>query len=154
MQVKTSRFGEIEVPDESLITFPEGVIGFTENTRFVIFDCGDEGIFKWLQSCERPELAFVIAEASLIFPSYQVIIGKKERELLQLEKVEDAATCLIMVIPDNPIEATANLLGPIIMNADTRLGMQIVLINPDYSTRYRVFAVSDDSDKEADNAGA
>jgi flagellar assembly factor FliW len=156
MNVTTSRFGEIELPDESLITFPEGIVGFPEATRFVIFDCGDEGIFKWLQSCDKPDLAFVICEASLIVPEYQVMIGEKERSLLQLDSIEAGVVCLILIIPDDPSETTANLLGPIVMNSETRLGMQLVLVNPDYSARHRVFdqpsAPSDD--KEAHSAGA
>ena len=139
MKVKTTRFGEIDVPDDTLITFPEGVIGFKEARGFVIFDCGDQGLFKWLQSTEIPELAFVICEAHLIVPQYQVVIGQKEKELLQLDDPEDAAVCLILVIPEDPQETTGNLLGPIVMNSKSRIGMQMVLVNPDYSTRYKVF---------------
>jgi len=142
MQVKTSRFGEIDVPEEALISFPEGIVGFRDASRFVIFDCGEDGIFKWLQSCDNPELAFVICDASLIVPEYQIMIGEKERQILQLENIEAAAVCLILIIPDNPTDATANLLGPIIMNSDSRLGMQLVLVNPDYSARHRIFGPS------------
>lgn len=147
MIVKTSRFGDKEVPDEALLTFPEGVIGFRDATRFVMFECSDDGLFKWLQSCDRPELAFVICEASLIMPDYKIMIGEKERQVLKLEKAEDAVVCLILVIPKNPQDATANLLGPLVMNTETRLGMQVVVVNPQYSTRYRLF-VSPDEKKE------
>lgn len=139
MIVKTSRFGDKEVPDEALLTFPEGVIGFRDATRFVMFECSDDGLFKWLQSCDRPDLAFVICEASAIVANYQILLGEKERQVLKLEKPEDAVVCLILVIPKDPSEATANLLGPLVFNAETRLGMQIVVVNPNYSTRYRLF---------------
>ena len=146
---------EIDVPDDSLITFPEGVIGFKEARGFVIFDCGDQGIFKWLQSTDIPELAFVICEASLIVPSYQIIIGSKEQDLLKLSKPDDAAVCLILVIPEDPQETTANLLGPIVMNSESRLGMQLVLVNPEYSTRYKVFKAAAETDEGGTaNAGA
>ncbi len=154
MKVKTTRFGEIEVPDETLITFPEGVIGFKEARGFVIFDCGDQGLFKWLQSTDIPELAFVICESHLIVPNYQVVIGHKEQELLQLDNTEDAAVCIILVIPEDPQETTGNLLGPIVMNAKTRLGMQMVLVNPDYSTRYKIFKGNEEAgNEEGNNAG-
>ncbi|MDR3211020.1 MAG: flagellar assembly protein FliW [Planctomycetota bacterium] len=139
MIVKTSRFGDKEVPEETLLVFPEGVIGFKDATRFVMFECSDDGIFKWLQSCDRPELAFVICEASLIVPGYKIVIGEKERQVLKLEKTDDAVVCLILVIPKDPTEATANLLGPLVMNAESRLGMQVVVVNPLYSTRHRLF---------------
>ena len=155
MIVKTSRFGDKEVPDEALLTFPEGVIGFRDATRFVMFECSDDGIFKWLQSCDRPELAFVICEANIIVPNYQILIGDKERQVLKLEKPEDAVVCLILVIPKDPMETTANLLGPLVMNTETRLGMQVVVVNPQYSTRYRLFrdpnAPEDGSEQEGGN---
>lgn len=155
MKVKTTRFGEIDVPDDTLITFPEGVIGFKEARGFVIFDCGDQGLFKWLQSTEIPELAFVICEAHLIVPQYQVIIGLKEKDLLQLEEPEDAAVCLILVIPEDPQETTGNLLGPIVMNSKSRIGMQMVLVNPDYSTRYKIFKPNGGlGGEEGKNAGS
>lgn len=140
MKVETSRFGEIEVPDESRIEFPEGIVGFKECRGFVIFDCGEDGVFKWLQSVERPEIAFVICEAHLIVPEYKVMVGRQELEALQLEDLEEAVVCLILCIPADPKEMTANLLGPIVFNPDKRLGAQLVLVNAEYTTKYRVFA--------------
>ncbi len=139
MKVKTNRFGEIEIGEDALINFPEGIIGFHEAKRFVILECTEDGFFKWLQSCDQPELAFVICEARLIRPDYRIMISDKEREILGLQRPEDAAVCVILQIPADPQEATANLLGPIVMNAETRIGMQLVLINPEYSTRYPLF---------------
>lgn len=153
MKITTTRFGEIDVPDDSLITFPEGVIGFKDARGFVIFDCGDQGLFKWLQSTTVPELAFVICEASLIVSNYQFMLSPKDQETLQLKSVNDAAVCLILVIPEDPQEATANLLGPIVMNSSLRLGMQVVLVNPEYSTRYRIFR-SAQTGKGTQHAGA
>jgi flagellar assembly factor FliW len=140
MKVRTSRFGEIDVPDSALITFPQGVVGFPGATRFVLFDCGEEGVFKWLQSVDRPELAFVLCEAGLVKPDYRVPMSAQEQELLGIESAEDAAVCLILTLAADPAETTANLLGPIVMNAETRLGMQLVLVEETYTTRYRVFA--------------
>lgn len=155
MKVTTSRFGVIEVPDESAITFPEGIVGFKEARSFVLFDCGDEGIFKWMQAVEVPELAFVICEAQLIVPDYQIVIGAKEREMLKLGKVEDAVVCLIVRIAEDPMETTANLLGPVVMNTETRIGMQMVLVNPEYSTQHKVFVQAEEDQQEGDrDAGA
>jgi len=47
---------------------------------------------------------------------------------------------VILMTPADPRETTANLLGPILMNAETRTGLQLVVVNPNYSTRYRVFS--------------
>lgn len=146
MKVKTSRFGEIEIPDDSNIHFPEGIVGFKECKEFVIFDCGDEGVFKWLQSCEKDDVAFVICEARLIIPDYSIILGNKELDILGTKSAEELVICLILCIPPDPKDMTANLLGPVVFNIEKRIGMQLVLINPDYSTKYKVFVDGDSGD--------
>ncbi len=143
MKVQTSRFGEIEVPDESRIEFPEGVVGLPDCRSFVLFDCGEDGVFKWLQSVDRPDVAFVICEARLIVSDYEVEVGENVLELLKLDSPDQALVCLILCIPPDPREMTANLLGPLIFNVEARLGMQAVLVNPAYSTRHRVFRPDD-----------
>ena len=145
MKVKTSRFGEIEVPDSSLISFPDGVVGLRENKRFVIFDCGDDGVLKWLQSADDPEIAFVICEAKTIAATYNIALSDKELELLKAKSTLELLICLILTIPENPYDMTANMLGPLCFNPDQRIGIQLVLINPEFSTRHRVFLPGSDT---------
>ncbi len=139
MLVKTSRFGEITVEDSAVIEFPEGIVGFPDVRGFVIFD-GPEGTpFKWLQSTDRPELAFVVCDPLLFKADYRVSVNKEELAALALERTEDAVICLILSIPADPWKMTANLLGPVIFNAEKRLGKQLVLSGPEYTTKHPVF---------------
>jgi flagellar assembly factor FliW len=140
MLVKTSRFGEVTVEDSAIITFPEGIVGFPDIRGFVMFD-GPEGTpFKWLQSTDRPELAFVICDPLLFKPDYRVSVNKEELKALSLEKTEDAAICVILSIPTDPWKMTANLMGPVIFNAEQKFGKQLVLPGPEYTTKHPVFA--------------
>ena len=139
MLVKTSRFGEIEVEDSAVIEFPEGIVGFPEIRGFVIFD-GPEGTpFKWLQSTERPELAFVICDPLLFKTDYKVSVAKEELTVLELAGIDDAVVCVILSIPADPWKMTANLMGPVIFNAEKRLGKQLVLSGPEHTTKHPVF---------------
>ncbi len=139
MQLKTSRFGEVTADDSAVISFPEGIVGFPDVRRFVIFD-GPEGTpFKWLQSTERPELAFVICDPALFKPDYQVSATRGDLAGLKLEKPEDAVICAILSIPADPWKMTANLLGPVVFNAEKKLGKQLVLSGPEYTTKHPVF---------------
>lgn len=139
MRVKTSRFGEVTVEDSAVISFPEGLVGFPDARRFVIFD-GPEGTpFKWLQSADRPELAFVICDPLTFKPDYRVAAAPQELADLALQKLEDAVVCVILSIPADPWQMTANLLGPLVFNAASRLGKQLVLGGPEHTTKHRVF---------------
>ncbi len=61
MKLNTKNFGKIEIKEEDIIYFPDGILGFEEEKQFVIINNEDEqNPFHWLQSVQNPELAFVI----------------------------------------------------------------------------------------------
>ncbi|MEJ5300636.1 MAG: flagellar assembly protein FliW [Thermodesulforhabdaceae bacterium] len=85
MIIETSRFGSIEVKDDSIIEFPWGIPGFESVKRYVLLEHG-EGPFQWLQAVDEPSLAFVVCLPEVIGISYEVPtacmepIGAKARE--------------------------------------------------------------------------
>lgn len=139
MKIKTSRFGEVTVDDSAAISFPEGVVGFPDSRTFVIFDGPDGTPFKWLQSVESPALAFAICDPLLFKSDYRIQVPAADLAGLELQKVEDAIICVILSIPADPWRMTANLLGPLVFNAERRLGKQLVLSGTEYTTKYPVF---------------
>ncbi len=140
MLVKTSRFGEITVDDSAVIRFPEGIVGFPDARGFVIFDGPENTPFKWLQSADRPELAFVICDPQLFKADYQVSAAREDLASLELQNAEDAVVSVILSIPADPWKMTANLMGPVIFNSEKKIGKQLVLAGPEYTTKYPVFA--------------
>ena len=73
MLINTSRFGEIEVQDDQIITMPSGLIGFSEDRRFVIREDEAAKPFLWLQSVDNDALAFVMIEPHFSFSNYEWI---------------------------------------------------------------------------------
>lgn len=71
MKVETSRFGTIEVNDDSVIEFPWGIPGFESVKRYVLLEHG-EGPFQWLQAVDEQSLAFVVCLPEVIGISYDV----------------------------------------------------------------------------------
>ena len=70
MLIKTSRFGEIEVQEDQIITIPSGLIGFSEDRRFVIREDEAAKPFLWLQSVDNDALAFVMIEPHFSFSNF------------------------------------------------------------------------------------
>jgi len=139
MLIHTTRFGEVQVPDSAVIRFPEGLVGFRDARKFVIFDCPEGTPFKWLQAVEQPELALVICDPLLFKPDYRVEITAEELNSLELDRPDDGVVCVILVVPPDPRQMTANLMGPIVFNAGARLGRQFVLMDTEYTTKYLIF---------------
>lgn len=139
-KVQTTRFGELEVREEEVLNFPEGILGFAGMTRYILFPNPTGGPLYWLQSVEDGSLAFIVCQPQLFKPDYRVSLPPKELESLELAKIEDGQVFSIMVVPpDNPRGMTANLQGPLIFNPAKRIAKQVVLVNVEYGTKYRVF---------------
>jgi flagellar assembly factor FliW len=140
MKFVTTRFGELDVKDDDVFTFPEGILGFAGFTRYVMLPNPTGGPLMWLQSIEDGKLAFIICQPQLYKPDYRVSIHPKDLEGLEIENPDDGMVYTIMVVPpDNPRGMTANLQGPLIFNRRKKLAKQVVLIGVDYGTKYKVF---------------
>jgi flagellar assembly factor FliW len=138
----STRFGSFEVPNESILTFPSGLLGFPEQQRYVILDHDTEAPFKWLQSVEEPALAFVILDPTTFHSDYHVDVPTDALVEIGAKEREDLALVVILTIPsDDPGRITANLRGPLILSHKTKLGKQVVL-SEDFPTRHPLFPVS------------
>ena len=58
--VPSSRFGDLDVPADSVIEFPAGIIGFPSAKSFIMLE--HKPPFSWLQSTQDPDLAFVVVD--------------------------------------------------------------------------------------------
>lgn len=125
--VNTSRFGDIEVEQDKIITMTTPFLGFPNDTQFIIRPHGANSPFMWFQSINSPALAFVVVVASVIIPDYKPAIPSTVKEELECaENKHD--TLLVLTIPQGkPEKMTANLLGPIVLNPETKLSCQLLL---------------------------
>jgi flagellar assembly factor FliW len=138
IKVKTTRFGEIEVKTDDLIELPLGLIGFPELKRYVLLDHDKDSPFKWLQSLDDGAIAFVLINPLLFKPDYTVEVAEAEVQDLELKAEEDAVISVIITIPTNPQNMTANLKAPLVFNLGNRKGKQLVLSNSSYTTRHNI----------------
>lgn len=134
MKVKTTRFNEIEVDETRIMKFPKGVLGFPDNHEYALLQTNNEGNFFWLQSIERPQLAFVVCDPVLFVPDYQVPIKADDLEQIDLKNLDNAQVLVIVNKIDQSL--TGNLQGPLVINVLNRLGKQLVLSEKKYSTRH------------------
>ena len=139
MKVSTTRFGEIEVREEDIITFQRGLIGFPDSRQYVMID-HPGGPFRWMQSLDQPQTAFVITDPLIFFPDYRVPVETDELQEIRIQDAADGVVVVILVVPRDPYAITANLQGPVVINTKERLGMQLVLNVPEYTTKHVIFA--------------
>lgn len=141
MLVKTKFFGEVDLPEEKILNFDRGLIGLADYKQFtIVYDCEKENSnICWLQSTEEPTLALPVIKPWVVKEDYNPIV---EDELLVHigELTEDNLVILLtMTVPSDIKEMSVNLKAPIIINADTRKGAQIIVENQDYEVKYKVY---------------
>ncbi len=139
MLIDTSRFGQLEVDDQRLITFPGGILGFPNNPVYTLVQTGENSGFYWLQAVDRPELAFVVCDPRLFVADYRVPIRQEELDALS---VPDPAGVQVFVIVNKVDDLlTGNLQGPLVINVATREGKQLVLSDKRHSTRHPLMRI-------------
>lgn len=135
MKVETTRFGTLEIEDSSVIAMIRGPLAFEDMTRYCLLQHRPDTRFRWLQSLDRPDLAFVVIDPSEFFSGYQIEISDADAEKLNLTSPEDALVLAIVTVGAGGREITANLAAPIVINATERTAMQAVLQDSRYSVR-------------------
>jgi flagellar assembly factor FliW len=141
MDVRTTRFGVIQIAEDRVITFPKGLLGFPQARRYCLLEPGDDACFFWLQSLEEPGLAFVVTDPALFVPDFSVPIRPEQMGEMGLAKLEDAQVFVIVNKVDTQL--TGNLQGPLVINTLTRSGEQMVLAEKRWTTRHPLMKVGE-----------
>ena len=123
-----------------LLTFPKGLLGFSQLTTFRLYEPQDGYPLKFLQAVEAPEVSFTCLDPAGIKADYSVPLGEEEAAVLGIESPADAMILTLVVIPEDPRRMTTNLAGPLVINVKTRIGFQIALNADAYPLRFPVLS--------------
>jgi flagellar assembly factor FliW len=137
MLVESTRFGSFEVESRRTLRFREGLLGFPDSSTYVLIEVEDSP-YVWLQSVDEPDVAFLATSPFDFFPSYDLELSDEVQGLLEIDdpsQVEVLTLLTVHRVGDEPQTITANLLGPIVINVESRRAHQLVLDDADYSTR-------------------
>src|SRR6267378_1581123 len=133
MDIATTRFGRLEVNEERIISFPRGLLGFPQHQRFALIQTGEENYFFWLQSVDEPSLAFVVTDPAIFFKDYDFALKEETQQEIGLT---DAGFAQVFVICNKVNDwLTGNLQGPLVINAQNRVGTQVVINDKKWTTR-------------------
>jgi flagellar assembly factor FliW len=128
-------FSNLVYSENDIINFPEGIPGFEKNKKFVLVQVPEYAPFEWLVCIDTSPLRFAVINPLLFNPDYSPKIEKESLINLGLEKPEDVLLYVIVTIRENPLESTANLVGPVVINRAKRIGRQIIIEDERYTTQ-------------------
>ena len=124
------------------VTFPEGLVGCPTWKRFVlIVEDAEQLPVAMLQSLDDPDVTMLVADPTMVEPTYTVRLTAEDRAALALGKDgQPVLYCTLSVSADGWI--TANLLAPLAINPITRAGRQLVLNETAYTTKHTIAQVN------------
>jgi flagellar assembly factor FliW len=139
VKIKTTRFGELEVNQNDIVTFSEGLLGFENLKKYFVVDPGDSTLILWLQSTEDEKVAFPIIEPKIFKPDYIAKLLPADLNGLELDSLQTAKLYSILTIPANVTEMSANLKAPVVINSIKKVGKQIVLQDSKLSVKHEMY---------------
>lgn len=149
MLLNTKHFGEININEEQIITFSDGIPGFESLTKYSIIQTQDpDSAFCWMQSTENAELAFALVNPFMIKADYEFELTQEKLDMLNIRAPEEVVVYAIVVIPEDVSKASMNLKAPIIINSTTKKGAQIIIDNSKYEIRNFIM---DEIQKQSNN---
>jgi flagellar assembly factor FliW len=149
MLIHTVNFGDLEVTEEKVVHFKEGVPGFPNIHRFAVLEYEDLKPFHYLQALDDPPIALLVLNPFVVDPEYKFQLSNSDMEDIQTTRTDDVAVYAVATIPDNPEQATINLMAPIVINDRKRCGKQVVLHDSGYSVKHPLFKASNVNEKKA-----
>ena len=143
MLVKTRFFGEVDIEDEKILTFDNGIMGFEDMKRWtLIYDIekGSEGPISWFQSLDMAALALPVINPYTVTAVYEPVVEDELLKPLGEFKDEELVTFLTITIPsEDPSKTTANFRAPILINPVNRKGIQVIVNNEDYPIKFSIY---------------
>jgi len=140
MKLNTPLLGELEYQKEDIITFAAGLPGLEGDREFLILAMEEGSPLYYLQSLNNTSVCLILAQPFVFFPNYSIEVGEEELKRLECETgAEELAVYVVLTIPEDFKQSTANLLAPIIVNSKNKKALQFIIQNSDYKIRHNIF---------------
>ena len=122
-----TRLGRRSIDTDKVVHFPRGLAGFENERDFILLQIRPEAPLLILQSVNTPVVGLLVADPYSFFDkSYAPQVGDAEKQLLHIENLDQAAVLVTVSIPAGaPEQAALNLTGPIVINYEARVGLQV-----------------------------
>ncbi|BBF44953.1 flagellar assembly factor FliW [Lachnospiraceae bacterium KM106-2] len=151
MLVRTKYFGEVNITEDKIVHFQNGIMGFEQYKDYTIIydnESSSKQTISWLQSIEKEELALPIISPLTVDSSYNPTVNEEWMQTLGNLNDENLAMFLVLTVPADITKMTANMKAPIIINSDTRQASQIIVENKEYTVKRNIYEIFNACKKE------
>jgi flagellar assembly factor FliW len=137
LAIESSRFGRVEIDPETVIEFPDGLIGLG-GSRYALLAGEPNSPFVWLHCIDDPTLSLPVTDPHRFFSGYRVELTDEDGDRLGLDDSTPVDVYVTVVARSELAEFTANQRAPILIWNGR--GHQIINQAPGCDLRAPLFA--------------
>ncbi len=144
MKIRTRIFGEIEIAEEKIITFENGIIGFPDLKRFTLLHDearGTDAGIRFLQSIEEPGFAMPVMDPLIVKPDYDPEVNDELLAAAGKITPENLLVLVTVTVPKDLTKMTVNLQGPFVINVEEHKACQVIVEGEDYPVKFPVYDI-------------
>lgn len=143
--MKTEKPVQTENQKSFTIELPLGLVGFPSIKQLVVEELPEEAPFLRLRDTQALSLEFLAIKPYGIIPDYVVEISEEDQDFIAATDADSVLILNIVTVHHDLLKkVTVNLIGPILVNKDTKKAKQVVINNyNDYSAWYVLFEDTD-----------
>ena len=117
--ISSTRFGEVEVRDDAVLEFPDGLIGLP-GTRYALLGDAPDSPFFWLHSVDHDDVAVPVTNPWLFFDSYEVRVSDEDAARLELADPADADILCVVRATEQLEDFSVNLAAPVVLHTNNQ----------------------------------
>lgn len=131
MKFDTFLFGGVEVDPDHVINFPDGLVAFENNKKFMLIHEADKGapVSYTLQSLDDPNVAFQIIDPAALGFAYELELNDEDNAKLASPSPADLVVMQVLFKREEGGGQSigANIRAPLVINTKARVGIQKVI---------------------------
>lgn len=137
LTIESARFGRVDIDPETVIEFPDGLIGLG-GSRYALLSTEPGNPIVWLHCVDDPTLSLPVADPHRFFSGYRIDLNDEDAERLGLDESTPVDVYVTVVAASELSQFTANQKAPILIWNGR--GHQIINQAPGCDLRAPLFA--------------
>jgi flagellar assembly factor FliW len=132
------RFGDLAYDPQDTICMPEGLVGLPDLQNWLLLEMDDDIPLKWLLSLDREDFCLPVADPAYFSSQYEVKVPARVKQVLGADSEASLAVMIITTIHPGGSSITGNLLAPLVIDIETRRGIQVPQEDENLSMRQEI----------------
>lgn len=144
MKINTRIFGTIEVSDDKILTFENGIIGFPDLKHFTLLHDAEKGTdvgIRFLQSIEEEQFAMPVMDPLIVKPDYDPEVNDELLASLGNLTNDNLLVLVTVTVPSDLKQMSVNLQGPIVINVEEHKACQIIVEGDRYPVKFPIYDI-------------